>query len=128
MTKTISADRCIYCDISGEARTDEHIIPKSIGGRLILPTATCVACQNKINKEIEDPLFGNQYVVLRDLYGLKKKDKNRDNAKYLNNRPIKTLFPLLDCIISPHLNVILRCLFLVTHLFYGSIAMQIHFL
>lgn len=86
MTKTISADRCIYCDISGEARTDEHIIPKSIGGRLILPTATCVACQNKINKEIEDPLFGNQYVVLRDLYGLKKKDKNRDNAKYLNKQ------------------------------------------
>lgn len=38
-------DVCIYCGARNCRLTDEHIIPASLAGRLILPRATCDACQ-----------------------------------------------------------------------------------
>ncbi len=41
--------RCIYCGTPGDdaSLTEEHIIPKGIGGRLIFDRASCRACQDK---------------------------------------------------------------------------------
>lgn len=39
-------DRCIYCgdrEVEG-GLTDEHIVPQSIGGALILPRSSCREC------------------------------------------------------------------------------------
>jgi hypothetical protein len=43
--------RCIYCP-STEHLTDEHIVPFGLGGRLILPKASCRAC-SEITKKFE---------------------------------------------------------------------------
>ena len=38
------AGMCIYCGATESALTDEHIIPKGLGGTLVLPKASCGAC------------------------------------------------------------------------------------
>lgn len=40
---------CIYCGRSSVPLTDEHTIPDGLGGRHILPKASCTACQKTIN-------------------------------------------------------------------------------
>jgi hypothetical protein len=45
-------DLCIYCG-SGHVQekfTDEHIIPYGLGGKLILPSASCKRCQDATSK------------------------------------------------------------------------------
>lgn len=45
--------KCIYCgktESIAEKLTDEHVIPFSLGGREILRSASCEACQVEINK------------------------------------------------------------------------------
>jgi hypothetical protein len=37
--------RCIYCGVSYDLR-EEHIVPFSLGGVLILPKASCRKCEN----------------------------------------------------------------------------------
>lgn len=67
--------RCIYC-LSPEKLGREHIVPESLGGRLILPGASCRQCE-AVTSDIER-------VVARDIYGqhrtrtkLKVKKKKR---------------------------------------------------
>jgi hypothetical protein len=43
---------CIYCGRSDGLLTREHILPIGLGGGLILPAASCRACQD-ITKNIE---------------------------------------------------------------------------
>ena len=38
---------CIYCDTSVGKLSDEHIIPFSLGGNLVLPKASCKECAKK---------------------------------------------------------------------------------
>jgi hypothetical protein len=44
-----SVGRCIYCGATspGTPLTEEHIIPKAIGGRLIFDAASCADCQKE---------------------------------------------------------------------------------
>ena len=49
-------NRCIYCGATGVELTDEHIVPKGIGGRLELLQSSCVPCQRKI-QPMEDELM-----------------------------------------------------------------------
>jgi len=37
--------RCLYCGAATESLIDEHAIPHGLGGHLILPKASCTACQ-----------------------------------------------------------------------------------
>lgn len=39
--------RCIYCGCADKPLTDEHPIPLSLGGHLVLPKASCTACASK---------------------------------------------------------------------------------
>lgn len=51
MTKTYrSVGRCIYCGSDEPPLSDEHIIPFGIGGRLLLPNASCETCRNATSK------------------------------------------------------------------------------
>ena len=43
-------NKCIYCGATGRGLTDEHIIPYALAGVLVLPAASCVACQKIIHK------------------------------------------------------------------------------
>ena len=45
--------KCIYCGESGRTLTDEHPVPNALGGRQILPKASCESCQKIINEEFE---------------------------------------------------------------------------
>lgn len=44
-----AAGKCIYCGCT-EQLTDEHIVPFALGGNLVLPTASCVACADRTKK------------------------------------------------------------------------------
>lgn len=46
------ANRCIYCTNGKPPFTKEHVIPKGLGGGMILPKASCDECRDIIN-EIE---------------------------------------------------------------------------
>lgn len=39
------AGKCIYCNEAPIVLREEHIIPHGIGGRLVLPKASCLVCQ-----------------------------------------------------------------------------------
>jgi hypothetical protein len=77
MPRTEPAAQCIYCGTNRTPRTTEHVVPLSIGGRFEIPAASCKACQEKINREIENPLFGDQFAILRDRNGIRKKRKRK---------------------------------------------------
>src|SRR5216684_6936002 len=62
--------KCIYC---GETKLppgilrfgDEHIIPFSMGGTLILREASCKRCEKLINRELETPVTSQEWGDLR---------------------------------------------------------------
>lgn len=49
--------RCIYCTKYDGELSKEHIIPKKLGGKLVLHKASCKACAKIINEQIETPLL-----------------------------------------------------------------------
>lgn len=68
---------CLYCDRGGDdlTLTREHIIPESIDGRTILPKATCEECREKLNREVEQELFGAIYRPARRAFGYRSKNR-----------------------------------------------------
>ncbi|MHC1724515.1 MAG: HNH endonuclease [Syntrophobacteraceae bacterium] len=73
-------DQCIYCG-STAGLSNEHIIPLGLGGRLVLPKASCAKCGEATSK-IERTCLRTMYGALRLLYDLPTRRKG--------NRP-KTL-------------------------------------
>jgi hypothetical protein len=70
-------NRCIYCNATGVPLTDEHIVPKGIGGRLELLLYSCVRCQTKI-QPVEDELMNFPFQAARrahNLLGQGKRDR-----------------------------------------------------
>lgn len=55
---------CIYCKSKDDKLSKEHIIPLALGGRLILPHASCDSC-NKMTSDFEGRLLRNSYKSLR---------------------------------------------------------------
>jgi hypothetical protein len=72
---------CIYCGAekyhgsSDRKLGDEHIIPEGLGGRLILPEASCKKCEDVINR-YEQPVIKGIYHVARKKMKVRSK-KNR---------------------------------------------------
>jgi len=75
--------RCIYCGESDGVLTDEHIIPFSLGGTLILPKSSCKRCE-KITHRFEG-------VVGREIFG-KFRAKHNLPTRRPKERP--THFPV----------------------------------
>ncbi len=53
--------RCIYCGSKQGKIRDEHIIPYSLGGVLILPNSSCKSCENITHRF--------EYTVARQIFG-----------------------------------------------------------
>ena len=70
-----SVGQCIYCGSTSKL-SDEHIIPLGLGGRLILPKASCATCSEKTSK-LERTCLRTMYGPLRMLYGLPSRRKNK---------------------------------------------------
>src|SRR4051794_10469240 len=69
--------RCIYCPEEGT--TDEHIIPLSLGGKLLLRDASCDTCR-EITRRFEEAVTRDMYWPLRlrlGIMGSRKRRKER---------------------------------------------------
>jgi hypothetical protein len=49
--RATSINRCIYCGAT-EGLTDEHVVPFALGGRFVLPDASCLLCA-EVTSEFE---------------------------------------------------------------------------
>ncbi len=67
--------RCIYCRRTNVTLSDEHVIAVAIGGRWVLPRASCKRC-SKITTKLEGHCFAGTLKAYRTqlgLYGRRKK-------------------------------------------------------
>ncbi len=82
-----SMDKCIYCG-SGSKLTKEHIIPYSLGGRWVLPKASCSDCA-KITGAFEGEFSRTILGPLRMLYNMPTR-RPKDRPRHL---PLKVKYP-----------------------------------
>ena len=69
---------CIYCKKITQNFSDEHVIPKALGGNLVLKNAVCHNCNNAFSKEFETDVFkgGNSPLAfVRSWTGMKGRRK-----------------------------------------------------
>lgn len=66
--KYSNANLCIYCGAT-ENLEDEHIIPYGLGGRWVLPKASCSRCA-KITGKFENNCLKKMYGSTRQLLGI----------------------------------------------------------
>ena len=71
-------NECLFCASNGPFRTQEHIIPESLGNDdLILHGHVCDACQNYFGKEIESYVLGKtSFAAWRAMLGIRTKSGN----------------------------------------------------
>jgi hypothetical protein len=65
---------CIYCKKITNNFSDEHVIPKALGGSIILKNAVCGSCNNALSKEFEMAVFKGEnspFSFLRSWTGMK---------------------------------------------------------
>jgi hypothetical protein len=63
---------CMYCLASGVPRTEEHLIPRALGGRLTLRDAVCEPCR-RFTGRLEQLVLERDFVVPRTLLALKRR-------------------------------------------------------
>ena len=63
---------CIYCLATGVPRSEEHLIPQCLGGRLTLRDAVCEPCR-RITGRFEQATLDREFVVPRTLLALKRR-------------------------------------------------------
>lgn len=74
-----SADQCIYCGAQDDGST-EHIIPRSLGGVIELPRATCNSCKDEI-RPFEARIARKTYLEQRVAHGIKVSKKKEAPTK-----------------------------------------------
>ena len=57
LQKDIHVNKCIYC--GGVGQTDEHVIPRALGGTMLLRKASCETCRNITSRCERSPLHKN---------------------------------------------------------------------
>lgn len=72
------AEKCIYCGSNGgtEGLRKEHIIPDSIGGRLIYPGASCHKCEKETHA-FEGRVVSAAYGDTRAIFGMRRGNKRK---------------------------------------------------
>jgi hypothetical protein len=99
-TKTYDAvNQCIYCD-SSESLSDEHIFPYGLGGRLVLPKASCSKCAKTTGK-FEQNCLKKLYGVARHLLGIPSRKKGMPKNVPISQKSrwggyISTEVPLME--------------------------------
>jgi hypothetical protein len=71
---------CIYCG-SEEGLTDEHVIPLSLNGTMILPKSSCRVCA-EITSKFERTVSRQMYGQLRAKHGYKTRRKKKRPVSY----------------------------------------------
>src|SRR5687768_15705481 len=61
--------RCIYCGTTDAPLSKEHVIPKGLGGTLVLPKASCAGCA-KITSAVECQILRKYLINVRSRLGL----------------------------------------------------------
>jgi hypothetical protein len=79
--------RCMYCLAEGVPRTEEHLIPHALGGRLTLRDAVCEPCR-RITGRREQATLDGEFVVPRTLLALKRR---RARAQGPSRLPLVTI-------------------------------------
>lgn len=80
--------QCIYClSEASDLLTDEHIIPYSLDGTLLLTEASCTAC-NKVTSAFELSVARKMMGAMR----LRHKFPSRNRKKRLGTLPVKAVF------------------------------------
>jgi len=64
--------RCLYCLASGVPLTEEHLIPRALGGRRTLRDAVCEPCR-RITGRLEQATLDREFVVPKTLLALKRR-------------------------------------------------------
>lgn len=67
---------CIYCNLSSEILTDEHIVPLGLGGKNILKNSSCISC-NKITSKFEYYILRGHWLGIRKKLNTGTRRKNR---------------------------------------------------
>jgi hypothetical protein len=62
----------MYCLATGVPRTEEHLIPQALGGRLTLRDAVCEPCR-RLTGRLEQLTLDREFVVPRTLLALKRR-------------------------------------------------------
>ena len=78
---------CIYCLATGVPRTEEHLIPQCLGGRLVLRDAVCEPCR-RVTGRLEQATLDREFVVPKTLLALKRR---RARGKGPSRLPAVTL-------------------------------------
>lgn len=73
-----SANICIYCGAT-ERLSDEHIIPLGLGGRLVLPRASCGKCA-ALTSAFEGTVLRTMFGPLRMFYDMPSRRKSKRPA------------------------------------------------
>lgn len=69
--------RCLYCLANGVPLTEEHLIPRAIGGRLTLRDAVCESCR-RITGRLEQATLAREFCVPKTLLALKRRRARGD--------------------------------------------------
>ena len=69
-----AAHQCIYCG-GNQHLTREHIVPFGLHGDLILPSASCSACQ-KTTSAVETFVLKHVFGLIRTKYGFRSQNNN----------------------------------------------------
>ena len=86
---------CIYCGknrLPNHGRRkpsrfhDEHIVPLALGGKMVLPEASCVKCERLINKQIENCVLRKELGAFRDALGSPTRNKKAQAARRAKNQ------------------------------------------
>ena len=64
--------RCMYCLAAGVPRTEEHLIPRCLGGRLTLRDAVCEPCRRQTGR-LEQLTLDRDFAVPKTLLALKRR-------------------------------------------------------
>ena len=78
---------CMYCLGAGVPRTEEHLIPHALGGRLTLRDAVCEPCR-RITGRLEQATLDREFLVPKTLLALKRR---RARGKGPSRLPAVTL-------------------------------------
>ncbi len=73
---------CLYCLATGVPRTEEHLIPRALGGRRTLRDAVCEPCRRATGR-LEQATLDREFAVPKTLLALKRRRARADGPKRL---------------------------------------------
>jgi hypothetical protein len=70
--RSAALSRCMYCLATGVPRTEEHLIPRALGGRATLRDAVCEPCR-RLTGRLEQATLEREFLVPKTLLALKRR-------------------------------------------------------